>query len=68
MPTTPSFLVLKINAQGQAENAKGLPGAQTLEQFEQAIQDDAAAADADAHTAAAISKAELASLPGGRGC
>jgi protein-disulfide isomerase len=37
VPTTPSFLVLKIGADGKAENSQGLPGAQTLEQIEQAI-------------------------------
>jgi len=37
VPTTPSFLVLKIGAYGRAESSKGLPGAQTLEQIEQAI-------------------------------
>jgi protein-disulfide isomerase len=37
VPTVPSFLVLKIGANGKAESSKGLPGAQTLEQIEQAI-------------------------------
>ena len=37
VPTVPSFLVLKIGANGKAENSQGLPGAQTLEQIEQAI-------------------------------
>jgi protein-disulfide isomerase len=37
VPTVPSFLVLKIGAGGKAESSKGLPGAQTLDQIEQAI-------------------------------
>ncbi len=37
VPTVPSFLVLKIGADGKPENSQGLPGAQTLEQIEQAI-------------------------------
>jgi len=39
VPTTPSFLLIKVAASGQAEDVKGLAGAQTLDVFEQAIQD-----------------------------
>jgi protein-disulfide isomerase len=39
VPVVPSFLVLKIGANGKVENSKGLPGAQTVEQIEQAIKE-----------------------------
>ena len=38
VPQVPAFLILKIGANGKAENSQGLIGAQTLEQIEQAIQ------------------------------
>ena len=61
VPTMPSFLVLKIGANGKAENSEGLPGAQTLEQIEQAIQKLQAPPTA-APTPVAIAPEKLASL------
>ncbi len=64
VPSTPSFLVLKIGANGKAENGQGLPGAQTLAQIEQAIQ---ALLNPPTPTPAPVSIApeKLASLPVG---
>jgi protein-disulfide isomerase len=59
VPVVPSFLVLKIGANGKAENSKGLPGAQTLEQIEQAIKDLQAP---PTPTPVAIAPEKLASL------
>ena len=59
VPTVPSFLVLKIGANGKAENSKGLPGAQTLELIEQAIQELQAP---PTPTPVAIAPEKLASL------
>jgi hypothetical protein len=62
VPTVPSFLVLKIGANGKAENSEGLPGAQTLEQIEQAIQKLQAPPTPPAPTPVAIAPEKLASL------
>jgi protein-disulfide isomerase len=59
VPTTPSFVVLKIGADGKAENSQGLPGAQTLEQIEQAI---TALQQPPPPTPVAIAPEKLASL------
>ena len=65
VPTVPSFLVLKIGANGKAENSKGLPGAQTLEQIEQAIQELQAP---PTPTPSSHRAGEAGQPPGGRGC
>ncbi len=66
VPSAPSFLVLKLDAQGQVENAKGFPGALPLDQFEQAIKDISVPPTPTPTPPPSISKTELASLPVGR--
>ena len=39
VPTTPSFLLIKLTASGEIEEVKGFAGVQTLETFVQAIQE-----------------------------
>ena len=59
VPAVPSFLVLKIGANGKAENSQALEGAQTLEQIEQAI---TALQQPPPPTPVAIAPEKLASL------
>jgi protein-disulfide isomerase len=66
VPSAPSYLMLKINAQGKADNGKGYPGALALDQFEQAIKDISAPPTPAPTPPPSISKADLASLPVGR--
>lgn len=65
VPTTPSFLLVKLTAPGQAEDVKGFPGAQTLDALDAAIlaimKPKAAAPTAPAPAAAST----LANLPVG---
>lgn len=39
VPTTPSFLLIKLAGPGQIEDVRGFPGLQTLDAFEQTIQE-----------------------------
>lgn len=66
VPTAPSYLMLKVGATGRTENAKGFPGALTLDQFEQAVKDISVPPTPTPTPPPSISKAELASLPVGR--
>lgn len=65
VPTTPSFLLIKLDASGEVEDVKGYPGVQTLEVFEQAIQEITQPKAPTPTPGAAISKEKLAGLPVG---
>ncbi len=66
MPQAPSYLMLKIDAEGKPENAKGFPGALPADQFFQAIKDISVPPTPTPTPPPSISKAELASLQVGR--
>lgn len=66
VPSAPSYLMLKVDANGKPENAQGYPGALPLDQFVQAIQGIQAPPTPAPTPPPAISKADLASLPMGR--
>jgi protein-disulfide isomerase len=66
VPQAPSYLMLRVNAQGEAENGKGYPGALPADQFFQAIQDMSVPPTPTPTPPPSISQAELASLQVGR--
>ncbi len=67
VPSAPAYLLVKVNEQGQGENAQGLPpGVVTFEQFSQAIAEIQAPPTPTPTPAPGISQAELAQLQVGR--
>jgi protein-disulfide isomerase len=67
VPSAPAYLVIKVGAQGQGEQAQGLPpGAVTIEQFREAITAIQAPPTPTPTPAPSISQAELAQLQVGR--
>lgn len=66
VPQAPSYLMLKINAQGTVENAKGFPGALPLDQFVQGVKDISVPPTPTPTPPPSISESDLASLPVGR--
>lgn len=67
VPSAPAYLLIKVDAQGQAERAQGMePGAVTFEQFSQAIMEMQAPPTPTPTPAPSISQAELAQLQVGR--
>ena len=66
VPSAPAYLIIKLDAQGMFENAKGYPGALPLDQFEQAIEEISAPPTPTPTPAPSISKADLSNMPMGR--
>ena len=66
VPTAPSYLMFRLNAEGQVENVKGYPGALPLDQFEQAVKELSTPPTPTPTPAPSISKADLTNLPVGR--
>lgn len=66
VPQAPSYLMLKLNAQGQPENSKPLVGGQTADQFMQAVKDILVPPTPTPTPPPSISQSELASLQVGR--
>lgn len=65
VPVAPSYLVLKLGANGKVENGQGYPGALPLEQFEQAIQNIQVPPTPTPTPPPAISKDEMENIPVG---
>ncbi len=66
VPQAPSYLMLKLNAEGQPENSKPVVGGQTLDQFMQAVREISVPPTPTPTPPPSISKTELASLQVGR--
>ncbi len=65
VPAAPSFLLIKLAGPGQIEDVKGFPGRQTLDVFEQTIQELLKPQAAIPNPEGPISAEKLASLPVG---
>ncbi len=65
VPTTPSFLLIKLAAPGQIEDVKGFPGLQPLDTFESTIQELLKPQAEIPTPGGPISAEKLASLPVG---
>ncbi len=65
VPTTPSFLLIKVAGPGRIEDVKGFPGLQTLDTFETTIQDLLQPQSQVPIPEGPISAEKLASLPVG---
>lgn len=63
VPTTPSFLLIKLDASGAVADVQGFPGLQTLEALEQAIQTIQLPPAPTPTPVAAITTETLTSLP-----
>lgn len=66
VPQAPSYLMLKVSADGKVENAKGFPGALPADQFFQALEDISLPPAPTPTPPPSISQVELASLQMGR--
>ena len=65
VPSAPSYLVLKLDASGQAENGQGYPGALPLPDFEKAIEEIQKPQAVAPTPAPALAEAQLAGIPVG---
>lgn len=65
VPTAPSYLVLKLGADGKVENGQGYPGALPLAEFEAAIQGIQVPPTPTPTPPPSVSKAEMEDLPVG---